>query len=430
MGTHWLQGVARPLACNRNGKNSEGDPRASHQGPRRAWRLASIQLAVSILFLGVGAKAMVETDSAGLTVVLTGQTLLQADPRGLTPEAIEPASRLLVGDVVFTNFETTVREAGDSLDNMAPFPGSGGHFAPPGALHALRAMGVNLLALANNHSFDFGVLGIRNTVARTKAMDFAASGAGLNLSEAAAPAYLRTNKGTVALISAATGLLHDRAPATLTSPGINAITLEGGVEDQDAGRPLATDRQRVLSSIREAQRRADIVISYHHNHAYDRSFPKMMMERLPERHFPPRWIKQWAHDQIDAGADIVVLHGAPILQGVEIYRGKPIFYDLGNFIFQLPTRSNNVFEPEVWTSAIASVEITPDGQLRSISFAPIVLNQNGRGEGAEATATRGLPSAATGEQARQILGYIAERSKPYGTHVIIEGDRARIELDR
>jgi poly-gamma-glutamate synthesis protein (capsule biosynthesis protein) len=156
----------------------------------------------------------------------------------------------------------------------------------------------------------------------------------------------------------------------------------------------------------------------------------MMMERLPERHFPPRWIKQWTHDQIDAGADIVVLHGAPILQGVEIYRGKPIFYDLGNFIFQLPTRSNHVFESEVWTSAIASVEMTPKGQLRSLSFAPIVLNQYGRGEDPEATATRGLPSAAMGEQARQILGYIAERSKPYGTQVTIEGDRAHIAIER
>lgn len=160
-------------------------------------------------------------------------------------------------------------------------------------------------------------------------MELASSGIGETLTEAAAPAYLKTANGTVALVSAASGLMNEHAFAGQTSAGVNVIALEGGVYDVDAGRPRVEDKQRVLSSIREGKARANIVISYHHNHEYDRFFPKMMMERLPERHFPPRWIKQWAHEQIDAGADIVVLHGAPIVQGVEIYRGKQSFTILG-----------------------------------------------------------------------------------------------------
>lgn len=394
----------------------------------RAKQLAVVS-AATILAGALAGTAMAQRKPSTMTIVLTGQTLLQSDPRSLTPEAVDRVTPMLKGDVVFTNFESTVREAGDDMANLTPYPGSGGHFAPPGSLYALRGMGVNLLALANNHSFDFGELGVRNTVERTRSMGLASSGAGTNLAQAAAPAYLKTDKGTVALVSVASGMLHERASATATSAGINVINLEGGVQDKDAGRPVEADRERVLSSIREARKQANIVISYQHNHAYDRFFPKMMMERLPERHFPPRWIKQWARDQIDAGADIVVLHGAPILQGIEVYRGKPIFYSLGNFIFQLPTRSNHVFGPEVWTSAIARVEMTPRGQLQAVTFEPIVLNQNGRGEDTEAVATRGLPSPATGEQARAILEGIVAHSQPFGTRFTIEGHRAVLHLD-
>jgi poly-gamma-glutamate capsule biosynthesis protein CapA/YwtB (metallophosphatase superfamily) len=397
------------------------------------WRILSAAkiaalLAGTALSGALVGTAMAQDKPRAMTIVLTGQTLLQADPRALTPEATEQIASMLSGDVVFTNFETTIREAGDDLANLTPYPGSGGHFAPPGSLRALQSMGVNLLSLANNHAFDFGELGVRNTVERTTAMGLASSGVGMNLAQAAAPAYLKTGKGTIALVSAASGLLHDRAAATATTAGVNAIHLEGGVLDQDAGRPSEVDRQRVLSSIRDARKKANIVISYLHNHAYDRFFPKMMSERLPERFYPPKWIKQWAREQVDAGADIVVLHGAPILQGVEIYRGKPIFYDLGNFIFQLSTRAKNIFEQEVWSSAVAKVEMSAEGSLRAITFEPIVLNELGRGEGAEANATRGLPRPSSDEQAREILSRIVTRSEPFGTKFIISGRRAVLDL--
>ena len=48
-----------------------------------------------------------------------------------------------------------------------------------------------------------------------------------------------------------------------------------------------------------------------------------MAEELPERLVPPSWLTAWAKAEVDAGADVVVMHGAPLLHGVEIYKGRP-----------------------------------------------------------------------------------------------------------
>jgi len=55
----------------------------------------------------------------------------------------------------------------------------------------------------------------------------------------------------------------------------------------------------------------------------------VIAEELPERLVPSDWVKKWSHAEVDAGADIVVMHGPPLVRGVKIYRNRPIFYDLG-----------------------------------------------------------------------------------------------------
>jgi Bacterial capsule synthesis protein PGA_cap len=57
------------------------------------------------------------------------------------------------------------------------------------------------------------------------------------------------------------------------------------------------------------------------------------------------WLRKWTHAEVDAGADIIVMHGAPLLHGVEIYHGRPIFYDLGNFIYNVPPVLTAIDEP-------------------------------------------------------------------------------------
>jgi poly-gamma-glutamate synthesis protein (capsule biosynthesis protein) len=201
-------------------------------------------------------------------------------------------------------------------------------------------------------------------------------------------------------------------------------------------KPNPEDAQRILQNIREARQKADLVIVYEHNHVFDKPFNTILVEELPERLAPPAWLKQWTHDEIGAGADIIVMHGAPLLHGVEIYRDRPIFFDLGNFIFQAPPANTNLDEPIDWESVVADVQFQ-GRKLQSVTFRPIALNKIGEGQPDvhdEHTnnlflQTRGLPKPATGEQANYILERLVDLSRPFGTKIQIKGDTAEIELN-
>jgi poly-gamma-glutamate synthesis protein (capsule biosynthesis protein) len=163
---------------------------------------------------------------------------------------------------------------------------------------------------------------------------------------------------------------------------------------------------------------------------------------MPERLAPNPWLTKWTRDEIDAGADIVVMHGAPLLHGVEVYRGRPIFYDLGNFIYNLPPTLTYIDEPMAWESVVATVQFETGGRdspaiqrlPKSISFRPVVLNNIGDGQpdvhnphaSNQFLHTRGLPVPATGSRAGYILQRLADASKPFGTTIEIRGETATI----
>jgi poly-gamma-glutamate capsule biosynthesis protein CapA/YwtB (metallophosphatase superfamily) len=361
--------------------------------------------------------------SPALSIILTGQSLIRSDIAHAlhAPSTLSTMAQLLQGDVIFTNFEATVIEKGQSLQ-----PGKA--LSPPETLEALKDLGFNLLALSNNHAFDLKVSGIQNTLQEVSRLNLAHAGTGNTVEEAVASGYLRTPKGTVALVAMASGFIESGGSATATRPGVNELRVEGG-------KPSEEDAERILQSIRDASKRADLVIAYHHNHIFDKPWAALWEEELPERLVPPEWIKKWAHAEVDAGADIVVMHGAPLVHGVEIYRNRPIFYDLGNFIFQPPPTLTSLGEPIMWESVVASVEFQ-NRNLQSIIFRPIVVNKLGQGQAdtqEEHTnnlfpQSRGLPSFATGEKAGYILERLAESSRPFGTKVEVRGDTAEINL--
>jgi len=247
--------------------------------------------------------------------------MIRSDIRAHAPAAVPVIESLLKGDVVFTNFETTILDV-----KKGQSPKDGRFLSPPEALESLKTFGFNLLSLSNNHAWDLKVPGIQNTLEQVKRLNLAHAGTGNTIQEAVAPGYLRTPKGTVALIGIASGLIEEGGAATPNRPGVNELRVEGN-------KPNLEDTQRILQSIRDARKQADIVIVYEHNHVFDKPFRTIMLEELPERLGPPDWLKKWTHAEVDAGADIIVMHGAPLLHGVEIYRDRPIFYDLGNFIF-------------------------------------------------------------------------------------------------
>ena len=130
------------------------------------------------------------------------------------------------------------------------------------------------------------------------------------------------------------------------------------------------------------------------------------------------------------------MHGAPLLHGIEIYHGRPIFYDLGNFIYNVPPTLTYIDEPMSWESAVAYIEFQGK-KLQSISLRPIALNVIGEGQpdvhseytNNQFLDTRGLPTQATGARAGYILQRVAEQSKPFGTVLEVTGDTAEIKLN-
>jgi poly-gamma-glutamate capsule biosynthesis protein CapA/YwtB (metallophosphatase superfamily) len=361
--------------------------------------------------------------SPGFSVTLTGQSMIRSDIRAHAPSAVPVITSLLKGDVVFTNFETTIVDEKKGQSHM-----NGRFLSPPEALDALQSFGFNLVSLSNNHAFDLKVPGIENTLQEASRLNLAHAGTGNTIEEAAAPGYLHTPKGTVALVAQASGLIDEGGSATATRPGVNELRVEGN-------QPNHEDTQRILQSIRNARKQADLVIVYEHNHIFDKPFRTIMLEELPERLAPPDWLKKWTHAEVDAGADIIVMHGAPLLHGVEIYHDRPIFYDLGNFIFQAPPIDVLLDEPINWESVVAYVDFQGKN-LRSIKFRPIAQNKIGQGQADTQDEhtnnlflqTRGLPTPATGEQAHYILERLAGLSRPFGTTVEVTGDTAEIKL--
>jgi poly-gamma-glutamate synthesis protein (capsule biosynthesis protein) len=378
-------------------------------------------------------------NSAAITITLAGQSMIRSDIRETVPSQVSIIQGLLKGDVVFTNFEAAVAEKGETVQEGRGF------LSPPEALDALRTFGFNLLSLSGNHAFDLKATGIQNTIREADKRKIVHAGTGKNLVEATDPGYLQTAKGTIALVASASGLITPGGSATTDRPGVNELRIEAGDKENEAttdlpGAPTNTpnpgDSQRILQSIRDARKKADLVIVYQHNHVFgNHSFSTIFTEGMEERLAPNDWLKKWTHAEVDAGADIIVMHGAPLLHGVEIYRGKPIFYDLGNFIYNVPPTLTYIDEPMNWESAVAYVQFQGK-TLQSISFRPIVLNNLGQGQpdvhneyaSNQFLHTRGLPSPAAGARAGYILERLAELSKPFGTKFEIKGDSAEIKL--
>jgi poly-gamma-glutamate capsule biosynthesis protein CapA/YwtB (metallophosphatase superfamily) len=400
---------------------------------RRLHMLAICVAAATVAVTGAKPQAPV------ISITLAGQSMIRSDTRSTAPAAVLPIQSLLKGDVIFTNVEAAVAEKGETVHEGRGF------LTPPEALDALKAFGFNLFSLSGNHAFDLKAVGISNTIREANSRNMIHAGTGNTLAEASAPGYLHTPKGTVALVASASGLISPGASATADRPGVNELRVLAGDRQNEGtedlpgafeNTPNQEDAQRILQSIRDARKNASLVIVYQHNHVFgNKSFTNVFTEGLPERLAPNEWLKKWTHAEVDAGADIIVMHGAPLLHGVEIYHGRPIFYDLGNFIYNLPPTLTYIDEPMNWESAVAYVEFQGT-TLRSVTLRPIVLNNVGEGQpdihdqytNNQFLDTRGLPTPAPAARATYILQRLADASKPFGTVIEVKGDSATVML--
>ena len=147
------------------------------------------------------------------------------------------------------------------------------------------------LVNAQCSAFDLKEIGIENTIRELDSRRLVHAGTGRTMADAAAPAYLKTPNGTVALVASASGLIAAGARAGAAHPGVNELRVDAGNRQNNATDDLpgappntanAEDAQRILQAIREARQRADIVIVYQHNHVFgDRSFSTIFTEGMP-----------------------------------------------------------------------------------------------------------------------------------------------------
>jgi poly-gamma-glutamate capsule biosynthesis protein CapA/YwtB (metallophosphatase superfamily) len=211
-----------------------------------------------------------------------------------------------------------VREADLSLVNLeCTIAASGELFRPrrlyyfrahPAAIEVLSQAGIDCVTLANNHAMDFQAPALLETIQHLDDHGIAHAGAGGNAEEAARYALLEAKGIKVGVVAFAD---HFREyGATESSPGTNLI-------------PVTTQEphfRRVRESIEAARAAgADLVVFSIH---WGPNF----------RQVPPQEFQEFAHAVIDAGADLFHGHSAHIFQGIEIYKGKPIFYNTGDLI--------------------------------------------------------------------------------------------------
>lgn len=170
------------------------------------------------------------------------------------------------------------------------------------AADAIKYAGFTAVTMANNHILDYGIEGLNRSIAYCNKIGLEVVGVGKNLQEAEKVLYVEKSGEWLALINCCE---HEFSIATETSGGAN---------------PLNPIRQ--FYCIQEARKNADYVMVIVHGGHEHYQLPSPRMQET-YRFF------------VDAGADAVVDHHQHCYSGYEIYNGKPIFYGLGNFCFDI-----------------------------------------------------------------------------------------------
>jgi len=392
--------------------------------------------------------------------------------------------RVKAADVSFVNLEITIHGfegypvGGEKRDAYGQ--------ADPGVARDLRQMGFDMVSFANNHAMDYSAGGLEATARHLDEAGIVHAGAGMDLAEAREPAYLETPKGTVALVAATTwghGSAGHSRRGVRGRPGVNPLRLRPvhhlsaedwerlkslarslGLlpEDHDEGFEFPVRGQRFvpgdethrelvpdpldlegnLKAVGDARRLGDWVVFSLHDHNSSLRAP----EGYRKNQIPTRAVEEFAHKVIDAGADLYVGHGPHVLRGVEIHEGRPIFYSLGNWVFQstLTRRQpSDLFErwglgaedstadlyvrreeppsrffkdPAYWESVVAEVQFEK-GEITEIRLIPVHLDYDPDKPLAEQRTRAGIPHLATGERAEEIIEGIAGLSRLYGTEI-------------
>ena len=420
------------------------------------------------------------------------------------PRFLGVVNTIREGDAAFTNVE----EVFPADTTSAGAHSSNTYMGAPGiVMKSLTWMGFNLFGASNNHGNDYGQQGMLDTMKVFQDEGVTYAGMGTTLTKARAAAYLDTARGRVALISTASSMWEDAAAGDPRGdrPGrvglnplrfntvfridqatwdeLNNLNGRPGITNQletpsgghqaglwgtqlaenvalkkgtmrFAGRTYelsdkpgvytsfnAQDLAGITRSIRDGKARADYVVTGIHTH-----------ESGDGGLFtPPQFLEQFARAAVDAGCDVFVGHGPHVLRGIEIYKGKVIFYSLGAFFFQndltptQPTEEYNRFEmkddarpselfglrstgpggnqtTEFWQSAIARVAFSK-GHPTQVVLTPIAIRKKEGG-----LPRYGVPEIADPVLGAKILNDLVRLSRPYGTVITIRDGKGYIDI--
>ena len=262
------------------------------------------------------------------TVACVGDFMLSERPAAVDIAAVRD---LFAGaDMVVANVDTVLSDLGTPVPKWANLRG------PRAIAHDLRAMGIDVVAMANNHAMDFRGEGMLDTCRAYDEVGVRHAGAGQNLAAATAPVVLRAGDLTVAVLAIACTLPFESV-AGADWPGIaplrveSAFALDESLSTEQPGTAPRVrtwlneeDLARVRGEVSAARAAADTVLAVVH-------WGVPAPWRAPSHPVLQEYQRPLGHALIEAGAAAVLGNHAHELHGIELYQGRPIFYCLGNF---------------------------------------------------------------------------------------------------
>ena len=325
----------------------------------------------------------VETQEPELRFMAVGDIMLgrgvgmRLQKAGNYEKAFENITSVLSqGDIVFANLETPLTTSTHGLDSKGKIVLKG----KPEAVGALTSAGFNLVSLSNNHMMDYYEKGLFDTMSLLDANNILHSGSGNNLEEARKPAIIEKNGLKI-------GLLAYTDMAELIFAGDPYLSFAA---DSEKSGLVPRKYETIREDVMKLRSQVDLLaVSLHWG--VEESFT-----------IPPEQV-EFAHNLIDDGVDIILGHHPHQFQGMEVYKGKPILYSMGNFLFDQN-------DPENMESFIIDMKYKGT-ELSEFSAIPVrILDKS-------------YVEIQTGEKAVNILERQAELCRKLGTDSITDNDR-------
>jgi poly-gamma-glutamate capsule biosynthesis protein CapA/YwtB (metallophosphatase superfamily) len=327
-----------------------------------------------------------------ITLYAAGEVLVNRDNPESIMELVAPV--FTKADVKFCQLETVISERGVmSAEPINPR-------SHPRNIRALKAVGFDVACFASNHSMDWGNDGLYDTIELLERDGIHVFGAGANLAAACKPAFVERNGTKIAFLGYNCNLPQDYWAATDKRPGcaaLRVLTFYEMIERIHPGSAPAIhtflhrqDRERMLEAVKKAKSLADIVaVSMHWG-------------ILSPPHALVDYQIDMAHMLIDAGVDVILGTGPHQMKPVEVYKGKVVFYSLGNFAFDFGRKSGIDMEAMVpnWKENAAKMDwqldddwldhfvfpprgrkamvgkcIIEGGEIKKFSFLPVMINK-------------------------------------------------------